>query len=582
MKLLKLIFAHLKAIDFLLLAFIAIFTVLQVGCTIFLTQHIGQMTAAIENNLGAEKIWQEAGYMVALAAGSLVSSAFIAVFASRISALLSTRIRTDINKKITNMAYEDVKKYQTSSLITRVSNDVQMIQNMFVILTVMFFSAPITVIWGITRIGSVSGRLALVPAVIVVFLVVGIILIMVLAIPKFQINQKTLDKINGITRESLTGVRVVRAFNAEEYQNKKFDEANQKLVKLNLFTGRVMGLLNPLIMVAMNASTLAIYWFGAYLITQNEMSGLDEIMEFMTLSSQILMSFIMMVFLFAFAPRAFVSAKRLDEILQTTEKIKDPDEDALIPEEEIGNISFENVTFGYPDGDSPVIHNISFEGKRGETIAIIGATGSGKSTLIQLIPRLYEVSFGVIKLNGIDIRRYKKKTLMSNIGFIPQRGLLFSGTVTSNLKLGHPEISDEDVHKAADVACATNFVEKMPGGFEAKIAQGGTNVSGGQRQRLCIARALAKNPNFLIFDDSFSALDFQTDKQVRKNLHDNYEGITKIIVAQRVGTIMDADKIICLKEGQMAGIGTHQELLQNCPEYQEIALSQMSKEELGL
>lgn len=587
MKLLKLIFQHLKIRDFFSIALICILTVVQVGCTISITDHTSALIQNIQyaaipgSGYGEAEIWQEAGIMMAIAFGSLVCSAVIAFLAARVSALLSTRIRTDVNTKITNMAYEDVKKYQTSSLITRVSNDVQMIQNMFVILMAMVFSAPITAVWAIIRIGTVSGQLAMVPALVVVVLVVLLVMIMILVIPKFGINQKTLDKINGITRENLTGIRVVRAYNAEEYQNAKFDETNKKLVQLNLYTGRIMGLLNPIIMISINAVTLAIYWLGAYLITGGSMTY-SELVGFMMLASQIMMSFIMMIFMFVFAPRAFVSAKRLDEILETPDKIKEPEEDALPIEEEMGNIAFENVTFGYPDGDAPVIHNISFEGKKGQTIAFIGATGSGKSTLIQLIPRLYDVSFGYIKLNGVDIRKYKSKTLRANIGVVPQRGLLFSGTVNSNLRLGHPEISDEAVRKAADTACATEFVEKMPGGFEAKIAQGGTNVSGGQRQRLCIARALAKEPNFLIFDDSFSALDFQTDKKVRQNLRENYKNVTKLIVAQRVGTIMDADLIICLKDGQMAGKGTHKELLENCPEYREIALSQMSKEELGL
>lgn len=587
MKLIKLIFTHLKVRDFFSIALICILTVVQVGCTISLSEQMGTLITVIRasavagSGYGEAEIWTEAWKVMGIALGSLVASAVIAFLAARVSALLSTRIRTDVNNKITRMAYEDVKKYQTSSLITRVSNDVQMIQNMFVILMAMVFSAPITAIWAIIRIGTVSGQLAMVPALVVVFLVVILVVLMALVIPKFQINQKTLDTINGITRENLTGIRVVRAYNAEEYQNEKFDETNRKLVKLNLYTGRIMSFMNPVIMIAINATTLAIYWLGAYLITGGSMNY-GELVTFMMLATQIMMSFIMMIFMFVFAPRAFVSAKRLDEILQTPDKIKEPEEDAVPNEDEIGNISFENVTFGYPDGDAPVIHNISFEGKRGQTIAFIGATGSGKSTLIQLIPRLYDVSFGYIKLNGIDVRKYKSKTLMANIGVVPQRGLLFSGTVTSNLKLGHPEISDESIHKAADTACATEFVSKMTGGFDAKIAQGGTNVSGGQRQRLCIARALAKNPNFLIFDDSFSALDFQTDKKVRQNLRENYKNVTKLIVAQRVGTIMDADLIICLKDGKMAGKGTHKELLENCPEYREIALSQMSKEELGL
>ena len=397
--------------------------------------------------------------------------------------------------------------------------------------------------------------------------------------PKFKIMQKLVDGLNGVSREHLTGLRVVRAYNAEEYQENKFGAANDKITKTQLFTGRMMALMSPVMMLIMNGVSLAIYWLGASLVNK-EVVEISVIMQFMMLASQIIMAFMMLMMMFVLMPRAQVAATRINAVLNTKPSISDPETEAQLTEK--GTVEFKNVTFAYPDSDLPVIKNISFKAEKGQTVAFIGSTGSGKSTLINLVPRFFDVTEGRVLIDGADVREIKQSTLRSIIGYVPQKGVLFTGTVKENIAFGKPDLSDEEVIAAAKVAEADEFVREMEQGYNSEISQGGKNVSGGQKQRLSIARAVAVKPEIFIFDDSFSALDYKTDKKVRENLKAASEGATKLIVAQRIGTIMDADCIVVLDSGEAVGIGTHKQLLQTCPVYREIALSQLSEEELGL
>lgn len=422
-------------------------------------------------------------------------------------------------------------------------------------------------------------QLTIATAVAVVFLIIFLMLLMIFVMPKFKIMQKLVDGLNGVSRENLTGLRVVRAYNAEEYQEKKFGEANEKITKTQLFTSRMMSLLSPIMMLIMNGITLAIYWLGATLINAGELD-LATMTAFTMLASQIIMSFMMLMFMFVLMPRAQVSASRINQVLETKSSIAEPETDAERTEE--GTLEFKNVSFAYPDSELPVIKNISFKAQKGDTVAFIGSTGSGKSTLVNLVPRFFDVTEGQILVDGADVKTIKQKTLRKLIGYVPQKGVLFTGTVRENIAFGNPEISNDEVVAAAKAAEADGFIMQMEKGYDSEISQGGKNVSGGQKQRLSIARAVAVKPEFFIFDDSFSALDYKTDKKVRENLKKVAEGATKLIVAQRIGTIMDANRIVVLDKGEAVGIGTHKDLLESCEVYREIALSQLSKEELGI
>lgn len=577
----KLYFKHFKWYDWLCTAFIVGLTFLEVWCMMELTDQSEALLTAIgyAQLNGTDPIWEAALWMVAYAAFYMLAQAAAAVLASGIGANFSRSVRKAVNDKITYMSMEDIRKFQTSSLITRVTNDIQTIHFTTVLGLRMVFSAPITAVWAFIKIGNVSWDLAYVPGIGILVLVAGLAAIMLFVVPKFKVQQKLLDRVNMVTRGNLTGIRVVRAYNAEDYQNGKFEGANNDLTKVSLFTGRMLNAINPIITIVMNGIILGIYWLGATLVG-NSTLDYASLTAFMMLSIQIVMAFMMLLFMFIMIPRSIVCAKRVNEVLACEDKIKDPEVEEPFTEE--GTIEFDDVTFQYPDAESPVIEHISFKANKGQTVAFIGMTGSGKSSTVNLVNRLYDVTSGAIKLNGVDVRNMKKKTLRKLIGFVPQKAVLFSGTVNSNIRFGNESLDQEGVERAARIACADSFVSEMEGGYEAHIAQGGSNVSGGQRQRLCIARAVAMDPSFYVFDDSFSALDFKTDKTVRENLKTECSGATKLIVAQRVGTIMDADVIIVLHEGKMVGRGKHEELLQTCPEYREIALSQLSKEELGL
>ena len=524
-------------------------------------------------------IWRSGGLMLAVALGSAAAQCAVGLIASYVSAGLSTNIRSAGYTKVDSFSASEVDKFSTPSLITRTTNDVQQVQIANIMMLRMVVAAPITAVWAICKIRATSMKLTWATIVAVVLTLACITAIMIVVMPKFKSMQKLTDKLNGVSRENLTGIRVVRAYNAEGYQEEKFEKANVAITKTQLFTGRVMALMSPIMTLIMNGISLALYWIGASLINKGA-TDFPTISSFMMLASQIIMAFMMLMMMFVLLHRAQVSAERINRVLGTEVSVKDPETDA--ERTETGTVEFKNVTFRYPDSDEAVIKNISFRVNKGDTVAFIGSTGSGKSTLINLVPRFFDVTEGQILIDGVDVREIKQKTLRHIIGYVPQKGVLFTGTVKENIAFGNPALSDEEIVAAAKVAEADDFVSRMEKGYESDISQGGKNVSGGQKQRLSIARAVAMKPEIFIFDDSFSALDYKTDKKVRENLREAAAGTTKLIVAQRIGTIMDADKIVVLDSGDAVGVGTHKELLETCPVYREIALSQLSKEELGL
>lgn len=532
---------------------------------------------------GTDAIWFNGGMMVLVAFGLAGCQIVIEIMASYITAHFATDIRTKINAKISSFSLAEINKFSTASLITRSTNDIQQVSMCTLMMLRMIFAAPVTAIWAICKIQAVSYQLTLATGVAIVLLVLVLVLIMGLVLPKFKVMQKQVDRINSLTQENLTGIRVVRAFNAEKYQEDKFQVANKDLTRTQLFTGRMLNLMSPAMMIIMNGLTMAVYWIGAYLMQNGIDKSLDygNVSAFSSLATQIVMSFMMLLMMFILWPRASVSAKRINEVLETKNTILDPDQEKKT--EAVGTVEFKDVSFRYPDAEADILEHISFKANKGDTVAFIGSTGSGKSTLVNLVTRLYDCTQGEVLIDGVNVKDLKQETLRKKIGFVPQKGVLFSGTVRSNVGFGlKGEIDKEKCDRALSIACASEFVEKMEGKEEAPIAQGGTNVSGGQRQRLCIARAVAIDPEIFVFDDSFSALDFKTDRTVRDNLAREEKDATKLIVAQRIGTIMDADLILVLQEGKVVGQGTHKELLQTCPVYRDIALSQLSKEELGL
>lgn len=577
------LYKKLRPVDWVLLAVLLGLTVLQVWCTMLLVDYTKEIITAITKvSLGLATtgdIWYNGGMMLLVAGGSGVAQTLVGLIASFVSANLSARIRTEVYNKVDGFSIAERDKFSTPSLITRTTNDVQQVQMANILMLRMAVAAPITAVWAILKIQTASTQLTVATIVAVVILVAFLALLMVFVMPKFKIMQKLVDRLNGVSRENLTGIRVIRAYNAEDYQQRKFEEANETITKTQLFTGRMMSLMSPVMMLIMNGVSLAIYWLGASLINKGT-TDYATVAAFMQLASQIIMAFMMVMMMFVLLPRAQVSAKRINEVLETPLSVADPETEQ--PLTEVGTVEFKDVSFEYSDSDEKVIQNISFKAEKGETVAFIGSTGSGKSTLINLVPRFFDATEGQVLVDGVDVRNLKQSTLRRLIGYVPQKGVLFSGTVKSNIAFGVPDLSDEEIISAAKVAEADEFVSQMENGYDSAISQGGKNVSGGQKQRLSIARAVAVKPEIFIFDDSFSALDYKTDKKVRENLKAAADGATKLIVAQRIGTIMDADKIIVLDSGKAVGIGTHKELLNTCDIYREIALSQLSKEELGL
>lgn len=525
--------------------------------------------------------------MLACALGSLIASILTAICATRIAATFSAALREKLFRKVMSFSMEEIGHFSTASLITRSTNDVTQIQMLIAIGLQLLVKAPIMAVWAICKIANKQWEWTFSTGVAVIVLLAVVGLCLLLVTPKFKKIQTLTDDLNRVTRENLTGLRVVRAYNAERYQETKFEHANQALTSTNLFAQRTLSFMMPSIQLVMSGLSLAIYWIGAVLINDARIAGklnlFTDMMVFSQYAIQVVMSFMMLVMIFMLLPRASVSAKRIQAVLDTDPSIIDGTETDSNCNAS-GTIEFKNVSFHYPDEEECVLKNITFTAKKGETVALIGSTGCGKSTVINLIPRFYDTSEGQVLVDGIDVRKYPQKELRNKIGYVSQKATLFTGTIRSNVAYGdngQPSASQEDVKNAIATAQATDFVENLGDQYDAYVAQGGSNFSGGQKQRISIARAIARHPEILIFDDSFSALDYKTDRILRKTLEETCKDTTRIIVAQRIGTIRDADQIIVLDEGKIAGIGRHEELMQTCDVYQQIALSQLSKEELA-
>ncbi len=525
------------------------------------------------------------GYMLLCAFGSLLSSIFVGYLAANISATFSLKTRKKLFTKVESLPMQEVKKFQTSSLITRTTNDITQVEMLIAMGLQLLIKAPITAIWAITKILNKSVEWSIITAIAVAILLTVIICLMLIVMPRFKIVQKLTDKLNNVTRENLTGIRVVRAFNAEDYQEEKFNKVNNDLTNLQLFNQKCFSIMSPVMYLVMYFLTLSIYFVGATLIKDamlaDKLTLFGNMVVFSSYAMQIIMAFLMLAMIFMMLPRAQVSAKRINEVLDTEISIKDGNISSNKTKLK-GCVEFKNVSFKYPDAEEYLLKDISFKANKGETVAFIGSTGSGKSTLINLIPRFYDVTDGEVLVDGINVKDYKEEFLHNKIAYVSQKAVMFDGTVSSNVSYGDngKEISDKKIKEAIRVAQAEEFVLKMDDKYNTHIASGGTNVSGGQKQRLSIARAIARNPEIYIFDDSFSALDYKTDSVLRHELKKYTKDATSIIVAQRIGTIMNADTIIVLDNGEVAGMGTHKELLKNCEVYKEIALSQLSKEEL--
>lgn len=573
--------------DYLIIFIAILLIVFQVWLDLKLPDYMSEITVLVQTE-GSQmsEILEQGGYMLLCAGGSLVSAIIVGYLASLLSASFSRTLMKKLFEKVENFGMEEINKFSTSSLITRTTNDVTNIQMFISMGLQMLIKAPITAVWAVLKILNKSWQWSAVTGVAVLFLLVTVSILMFLVLPRFKRVQSLIDNINGLTRENLTGLRVVRAFNAEEYQQDKFEVGNKELTGTQLFNQRAMALMSPVMYLIMNLVTLAIYVVGSHLIDAAGMADkitlFGNMVVFSSYAMQVIASFLMLAVIFIMYPRASVSADRIAEVLDSQTHIKDGNINTDTTDKK-GEIEFKNVSFKYPDGDEYVLKNISFTAKKGETVAIIGSTGSGKTTLINLIPRFYDVTEGEVLVDGVNVKNYSQNFLHNKLGYVPQRAVMFSGSVNYNVSYGDNgkgEIPEEKIKKAISIAQATDFVEKMPEKYESHIAQGGTNISGGQKQRLAIARAIARSPEIYIFDDSFSALDYKTDFMLRDELNKYTKDSTNIIVAQRIGTILNADKIIVLENGECVGMGTHKELLENCKVYQEIAYSQLSKEEL--
>ncbi|MGN1386108.1 MAG: ABC transporter ATP-binding protein [Bacillus sp. (in: firmicutes)] len=579
------IFKHLQLKEWLLILASLVFIVAQVWLDLKLPDYMSEITSYVQTEGSTmSQIWEAGAYMLLCALGSLAAAVVVGFFATRIAASFTARLRTLLFNKVESFSMAEINRFSTASLITRSTNDITQIQMIVTFGLQVLIKAPILAVWAIVKISGKSWQWTATTAGAVGALLLFVVIVGLIALPKFRVIQSLTDNLNRVSRENLTGLRVVRAYNAEGYQEEKFESANSILTKTNLFTNRVMAGLMPFMMLIMSGLSLAVYWIGAYLIDQADMTdkiGLfSDMVVFSSYAIQVVMAFVMMTVVFIMMPRAVVAANRINEVLDTELSITDGSVINDTPSIEKGNVEFRNVSFKYPDSSEYVLEDISFTAKKGETVAFIGATGSGKSTLINLIPRFYDATEGEVLVNGINVKDYNQTNLHNKLGYVPQRNVLFSGSVTSNVAYGKGNVSEAAVKKAVAIAQGTDFIEKMDDQYEAHVAQGGSNFSGGQKQRLAIARAIYRNPEIYIFDDSFSALDYKTDRVLRAALKNETSEATNLIVAQRIGTIMDADKIIVLDEGKMVGCGTHKELLKTCPVYQEIAFSQLSKEEL--
>lgn len=574
-----------KQILFILIC--VLFITIQVWLDLKLPDYMTSITTLVQTK-GSKmsSILIEGSKMMLCALGSLLSAFITGYFASYTAASFGKNLRSDIFRKVESFGMEEIKKFSTSSLITRTTNDVTQVQMLMALGLQVMVKAPIMAVWAIYKIAGKNFYWSLATAITVAIILLVIIIIIVLALPKFRKIQTLTDNINRVTRENLKGIRVVRAYNAEEYEKEKFDKANKELTYTQMFAQRMMSLMGPVMSLSSSGLTLVIYVIGAYLI--NNASLMDRIdlfsnmVVFISYAMQVIVAFMLLIMIFVIYPRSAVAAKRIIEVLNTKSSIKSGNINKG-KKNMVGEVEFKNVSFKYPDAESYMLKDISFKAKKGQMIAFIGSTGSGKSTLINLIPRFYDVTSGEILVDGVNVKDYKTETLNDKIGYVSQKAVMFSGTVNSNVafgKVNNKKVTKDEVEKASTVALADEFVSNMQDKYESHIAQGGTNISGGQKQRLQIARAIAKSPEIYIFDDSFSALDYKTDLKLRKNLKQYTKDATILIVAQRIGTIMNADNIIVLDEGKIVGMGTHKQLLKNCDVYREIALSQLSEEEL--
>ncbi len=574
--------------EWLLAALSVAFVVVQVWLSLTMPDYMREITMLIQTP-GSEmpEILSAGGMMLACALGSLAASVVTAVCAARIGTSFSANVRRLLFAKVQAFSMEEIGHFSTASLITRSTNDVTQVQMLIVLGLQMLIMAPIMAVWAICKIADKQWEWTMSTAAAVGVLLIVVLVALVLALPKFRKLQQLTDDLNRVTRENLTGLRVVHAYNAEDYQEHKFDLANDNLTCTQLFAQRTLAFLMPSIQLIMSGLSLAIYWIGAVLIDAANMVGkvslFSDMMVFSQYAIQVVMSFMMLVMIFMLLPRAQVAAKRINEVLATEPAIHDGTRTEGA-EGHAGEVVFKNVSFRYPDAEDSVIENISFTAKRGETIAFIGATGCGKSTVVNLIPRFYDASEGEVLVDGVNVKDYTQQALRDKIGYVSQKAILFAGSVRDNINFGdngRGPIADEMVKQAIATAQATEFIEQMEDGYDGRVSQGGDNFSGGQKQRLSIARAVARQPEIFIFDDSFSALDYKTDRTLRATLDRECGDATRFIVAQRIGTIRDADKIIVLDEGRIAGMGTHDELIKTCEVYQQIALSQLSKEELA-
>ena len=578
------LFKNLKKKDYLMIVLSSIFIIFQVWLELKIPDYMSEITRLVQTSGAISDILVQGLYMVLCAFASFASSCVVGYIIANVASGFSRNIREKLFNKVEEFGMEEIKKFQTSSLITRTTNDVTNVESMLTFGLQMMIKAPITAIWAIGKILNKSFEWTAITGGAVLVLLAMVITLMMIVLPRFKIVQKLIDNINGLTRENLKGIRVIRAFNAEETEQNKFEKVNNKLTNTQLFNQKVMSIMSPMMYLIMNGVSLAIYFMGSILIDKavlaDKITLFSNMVVFSSYAMQVIMSFLMLAMIFIMYPRAAISADRINEVLSTKSKIKNG---KVRKSEEVGTIEFKNVSFKYPDSDESVLENISFKANKGETVAIIGSTGSGKSTLVNLIPRFYDVTGGTIYVDGVDVRDYEISSLHDRLGYVPQKAIMFNGTINYNVSYGKKanyKVTDEKIKEAIKVAQAKEFVDKMPKKYESNIAQGGTNVSGGQKQRLSIARAIAREPEIYIFDDTFSALDYKTDYVLRKELKEYTKEATSIIVAQRIGTIKNADKIIVLDKGKMVGIGTHSELLKKCKVYQEIAYSQLSKEEL--
>lgn len=581
------IFKYLKAKEWRQVIISLIFIVAQVWLDLKLPDYMSTITRLVQTPGSAmSEIWKQGGFMLLCAFGSVASAIIVGFFAARIAASFSQRLRSMLFSKVDSFSTNEINQFSTASLITRSTNDITQIQLIITMGLQMIIKAPIMAVWALSKIAGKGVEWSIATGISVLLLVVATTLIMIFVMPKFRKMQTLTDNLNKITRENLTGLRVVRAYNAESYQEEKFEKANKELTQTHLFTSRGMAIVMPMMNMVMSGITLAIYWIGANLINNavamDKLAIFSNMVVFSAYAMQVIMSFMMFAMMFILLPRASVSAKRINEVLDTVPSIIDGTEHSGKPGI-VGEVEFKNVSFKYPGAADYVLKDISFTVKQGETIAFIGSTGSGKSTLINLVPRFYDTTEGEVLVDGVNVKDYVGESLYNKIGYVPQKSVLFKGTVNSNVNYGEngkDAATEDEIKKAVSVAQGTDFVESMNMQYEADISQGGLNLSGGQKQRIAIARAVCRKPEIYIFDDSFSALDYRTDRTLRSALKEETAGVTSMIVAQRIGTIMDADQIIVLNDGVMVGKGTHKELLSSCKVYKEIALSQLSEEEL--